>query len=130
MDGNKENKMEMTKEGALELLAAMCADGAECIETGARQYLEGVKLERKGKEMLNNALKVIEQGREMKDSGLYLIKPEVKFFKGEEFIHPMIDGEYVMSRIVRGVVEAYDNEDAILEWITKVTKPEEPDDKQ
>lgn len=132
MDGNKpkEKKMEMTKESALELLAAMCADGAECIETGARQYLEGVKLERKGKKMLKNALMVIEQGREMKDSGLYLIKPEVKFFKGEEFIHPMVDGEYVMSRIVRGVVEAYDNEDAILEWISKVTKPEETDDKQ
>ena len=60
--------MEMTREGALELLAAMCADGAECIETGAKQYLEGVKLERKGKKMLKNALKVIEQGREMKDS--------------------------------------------------------------
>jgi hypothetical protein len=42
----------------------------------------------------------------------------------------MVDGEYVMSRIVRGVVEAYDNEDAILEWISKVTKPEETDDKQ
>ena len=122
--------MEITKEGALELLAAMCADGAECIETGAKQYLEGVKLERKGKKMLKNALMVIEQGREMKDSGLYLIKPEVKFFKGEEFIHPMVDGEYVMSRIIRGIVEAYDNEDAILEWISKVTKPEETDDKQ
>ena len=45
----------------------------------------------------------------------------------------MVDGEYVMSRIVRGVVEAYDNEDAILEWITKVVKAEdveETDDKQ
>lgn len=124
--------MEMTREGALELLAAMCADGAECIETGARQYLEGIKLERKGKKMLKNALAIIEHGREMKDDGLQLIRPEVKFFKGEEFIHPMVDGEYVMSRIVRGVVEAYDNEDAILEWISKIVKAEdveETDDK-
>ena len=75
-----------------------------------KSYADGVKLEIKGRKLLDEAMRTLEKARNMKSNGLGLIKPEYKFLMGDEPIHPHVNGEYVMTRIITGIMNEFDEE--------------------
>ena len=102
--------MNINSEGATKLLEAMLADSGNEFESGVRDYVEALREERSSKKKLEEAFRLLSMAHNRKTVALKRLRAEYKFLSGKEPVCPPIDAEYVLSRLIMGVLEGYDSD--------------------
>lgn len=126
MGRDTKEELKLTSEAALDLLRGMLKYSATEFEEGVIQYLEAMRAERKAKNQLAKALRELKNANRKKTKALGKIKPEYDFLTGEEFVEPLINGEYVTMKIIMGILDGFDHREynAIIEQLKQGGKRE------
>ena len=102
--------MEITKEGALNLLEGMCAGCAEDFEGGVLEYLDALRAERKALASFKRVITNLATARARKYEALNVIMPEYSFLSGKEIVDPGLEGKEIAVELIRNVVERLDDD--------------------
>lgn len=86
-------------------------------------YLDAEKEERKARRAVKRELNRYLTARKHKYNALCVAIPEYSFLMGREEIQPEINGEYVISKLINGIIEKLD--DGLLTVVASLTKAEE-----
>lgn len=126
MGRDTKEDLKLTNEAALDLLRGMLKYSADEFEEGVTEYLEAMRAERKAKNQLAKALRELAKAHKKKTKALGKIQPEYNFLTGEEFVEPLINGEYVTMKIIMGILESFDHREynAIIERLKQGGKRE------
>lgn len=102
--------MDISKEGALNLLEGMCAGAAEDFEGGVVEYLDALRAERKAIASFKRVLTNIAVARARKYEALKVVIPEIAFLTDKEIVQPQLDGKAIAVELIRNVVEHLDDD--------------------
>ena len=118
--------MKLTNEAALELLQAMVTDSCSEFDQGAKLYVEGLREANKAKKKISEDMRSYVHGREKMARGAEIARLEAKFLNGEEPIHPIVDGEYVMIQLLQRICAKMDNitVSELLQMVRDVIAPQ------
>lgn len=100
--------MEVTKDGALNLLEAMLTESATDFEGGVLSYLDAIRSERKAINSFKRSCTLLATARKRKYNALSVIIPEYAFLMGKEEVKPPIDGAVVVPELIMKIIEEMD----------------------
>ena len=96
--------MEITKEGALNLLESMLSESAQDFEGGVLAYLDAIKAERKAINSFKRSCTLLAEARRRKYNALQVVIPEYAFLMGKEEVKPPIDGAVVVPELIMKII--------------------------
>lgn len=114
---------EVTKEQAMMLMEAMCADAAQDFEGGVLAYVKADDEMKRTRNRLEKAVRDYMAASKRKYNALKVAIPEISFFKGKEAFSPSLDADYVLTGLIRIIFDGVDDE--IFQMFQNVVSPEE-----
>ena len=101
---------EITREQAMSLMEAMCHDSAEDFRGGVLAYIKADADMKKARHKLDKAFGEFFKARERKYNALCVAMPEYSFFRGKEGFDPGLDAKFVISQLIKGVLDEIDDD--------------------
>lgn len=105
------------KDGAIRLLEAMCASSADDFRAAVAAWVQAMQDERRIKNGIFRLARELDDVYKKKNNAEYTIRQEYSFMMGEETVKPPIDGLYVMTTLLRGIMDEAGNADLILTYL-------------
>lgn len=105
------------KDGAIRLLEAMCASSADDFRAAVATWVQTMQDERRIKNGIFRLVRELDDVYKKKSNAEYTIRQEYGFMMGEETVKPPIDGLYVMTTLLRGIMDEAGNADLILTYL-------------
>ena len=102
------NYMEVTKEGALNLLESMLTESAMDFEGGVLAYLSALEAEQKAIKSFKKSCEMLANARRRKYNALQVVIPEYAFLMGKENVKPPIDGKVVVPELIMKIIREAD----------------------
>lgn len=105
------------KDGAIRLLEAMCASSADDFRAAVATWVQTMQDERRIKNGVLRLFRELDDVYKKKSNAEYTIRQEYNFMMGEETVKPPIDGLYVMTTLLRGIMDEAGNADLIMTYL-------------
>lgn len=92
---------EITDEGAIRLLEAIMKSSADTFKEGITAFIDASIEEERAKENLERAMKRLYKCQQKKMDALCKINDEYHFLKGEKYISPNVDGDFILTKLMK-----------------------------